>query len=74
MKLKDARKAAEAALGGKIPDVVASEILDYAKRKCMAVGKPRSYLPVLYENELLDFARRTEINMRGDELYVLGVS
>ena len=74
MKLKNVRKAVEAYIGGKIPDAVASEVLDYAKRKCMATGKPSSYLPILYEDELLDFFRRTQINMMGDDRYVLWVS
>ena len=74
MTLKQARASAEKQLGIRFPNSAAKEVLAYARRKCMAAGKPKSYLPVLYENELMDFARRVQINARGDKNYVLWVS
>lgn len=60
-----ARAAAEKALGFHIPDNIAEEVLDYAKRKCEQNRKPDSYLPLLYENELTDYYMRLAINLRG---------
>lgn len=37
-KLTEAREAAESSLGFKIPDVVATSILWYARRKCSLAG------------------------------------
>lgn len=47
-KLAEARQAAETSLGFKIPEVVATSILWYARRKCELAGEPESYLPLLY--------------------------
>ncbi len=65
-----ARAAAEKALGFHIPDNIAEEVLDYAKRKCEQNRKPDSYLPLLYENELTDYFMRLAINLRGGTGYV----
>ena len=48
-KLAEARQAAETSLGFKIPDVVATSVLWYARRKCELAEQPESYLPLLYE-------------------------
>lgn len=66
-KLTEARKAAESSLGFKIPDVVATSILWYARRKCSFAGQPESYLPLLYETELTDHYMRLEINQKGEK-------
>ena len=63
--LEIAREEAEEMLGFSIPDEVADEVLAYAKRKCSVCGKPASYLPLLYENELTDYFMRLAINLRG---------
>lgn len=69
--LRAAREAAEAKLGFTIPDEVADKVLAYAKRKCSVNGKPESYLPLLFQNELADHFMRLAINMRGGQNYVL---
>ena len=63
--IEKARASAEQMLGFSILDEVADEVLAYAKRKCAASGKPESYLPLLYENELTDHFMRLAINQRG---------
>ena len=63
--IRDAREAAEAELGFDIPDEVADEVLAYATRKCSVIGKPASYLPLLFQNELADYIIRMAINLRG---------
>lgn len=42
-KLTEAREAAESSLGFKIPDVVATSVLWYARRKCELAEQPESY-------------------------------
>lgn len=66
-KLTEAREAAESSLGFKIPDVVATSILWYARRKCSLAEQPESYLPLLYETELTDHYMRLEINQKGEK-------
>ena len=66
-KLTEAREAAESSLGFKIPDVVATGVLWYARRKCSLAGQPESYLPLLYETELTDHYMRLEINQKGEK-------
>ena len=70
--IREARKAAEKTLGFSVPDEVADEVLAYAKRKCSVSGKPDSYLPLLYENELTDYFMRKAINLRGGKNHVHG--
>ena len=41
-KLAEARQAAETSLGFKIPDVVATSVLWYARRKCELAEQPES--------------------------------
>lgn len=60
-----ARAAAERAMGFRIPDHIAEEVLAHTKRKCELNRKPDSYLPLLYENELTDYYMRLAINLRG---------
>ena len=69
--IRAAKEAAEADLGFNIPDEVADEVLAYAKRKCTVIGKPESYLPLLFQNELADHFMRLAINLRGGQNYVL---
>lgn len=63
-KLAEARQAAETSLGFKIPDVVATSVLWYARRKCELA---ESYLPLLYETELTDYYMRLAINLKGEK-------
>lgn len=64
-KLAEARQAAETSLGFKIPDVVATSVLWYARRKCELAEQPESYLPLLYETEL--YYMRLAINLKGEK-------
>ena len=59
---------AEETLGFRIPEVVATSILWYARRKCELAGEPESYLPLLYEPELTDHYMRLAINQKGEKL------
>lgn len=63
--IEEARAAAEETLGFSIPEDVAAEVLTYARRKCSEIGKPDSYLPLLYENELTDYYMRLAVNLKG---------
>ena len=51
----------------KIPDVVATSVLWYARRKCELAEQPESYLPLLYETELTDYYMRLAINLKGEK-------
>ena len=42
-----------------------ADVLNYTCRKCRAVGKPDDYIPVLFENELSDYALRKNISAKG---------
>lgn len=66
-KLTEAREAAESSLGFKIPDVVATSVLWYARRKCELAEQPESFLPLLYETELTDYYMRLAINLKGEK-------
>lgn len=66
-KLAEARQAAETSLGFKIPDVVATSVLWYARRKCELAEQPEIYLPLLYETELTDYYMRLAINLKGEK-------
>ena len=68
--IEAAKASAEETLGFLIPEDIAREVLEYAKRKRFVAGKPESYLPLLYENELTDYFMRLEINLRGEINYV----
>lgn len=63
-KLAEARQAAETSLGFKIPDVVATSVLWYARRKCELAEQPESFL---YETELTDYYMRLAINLKGEK-------
>ncbi len=70
MNTKEARRIevyVEAKLGVKIPAETANEVLEYTMRKLRVIGRPESYLPVLYENELRDYFMRTAINLKGEK-------
>ena len=67
-KIMAAREAAEETLGFRIPEVVATSVLWYARRKCELAGQPESYLPLLYETELTDHYMRMAINQKGEKL------
>ncbi len=66
----EARKCAEHAIGLRLPDSAARDVLMYAWRKLKVIEKPADYLPVLYENELRDFAMRLAINAIGGAVCV----
>ena len=63
--IAEARRSAEEKIGRKVDDFNAEKTLEYAKMKLMANGMPEEYLPILYENELLDWYTRLTINLRG---------
>lgn len=64
--IAEARASVEKKFGIQIPDEVADEVLRHARRKCELNGKPDSYLPLLYENELADYFMRLVINLKGE--------
>ena len=66
-KLTEAREAAESSLGFKIPDVVATSILWYARRKCSLAGQPEIYLPLLCAAGQTDLYKRVEMNQKGEK-------
>lgn len=72
--IEEARTAAEETLGFFIPDGIADDVLIYARRKCSVIGKPESYLPLLYENELTDYFMRLAVNLRGGMIHVHDLS
>ncbi len=66
---EEARRIEEqvaAKLGVKLPAETAKEVLEYTMRKLEVIGRPESYLPVLYENELRDYFMRAAINLKGE--------
>ena len=65
-KLKEAVSNAEQILGFHITGDVAAEVLMYAIRKCKVIGRDSSYLPLLFETELLDFHMRAAVNSRSE--------
>lgn len=67
-KLREAIINAEQILGIHITGDVAAEVLMYSIRKCKCIGKDTSYLPLLFENELLDFHMRAAINARSERV------
>ena len=69
-KLREAIINAEQILGIHITGDVAAEVLMYSIRKCKVIGKDSSYLPLLFEHELLDFHMRAAINARAAERMV----
>ena len=64
-KIVAAIESAERKLNKQIPDVVCFDVLLHSMRKCMVAGKDEAYLPILFENELLDHYMRQEINEKG---------
>ena len=72
-KLKEAIINAEQTIGHPVTGDVAAEVLMYAIRKCKVIGKDSSYLPLLFENELLDFYMRAEINARAKDMALGGM-
>ena len=61
----EARKCAECAIGLRLPDTATKDVLMYVWRKLRVIGETADYLPLLYENELRDFAIRLAINAIG---------
>lgn len=68
--LEQVVRNAEEKLGLFIPDSIAANVFQYAKRKCEVVGQPIEYLPILFENEITDYFLRLAVNMKGEENYV----
>lgn len=62
--LRNAIISAEKVLGFQIAPEIATEVLMYTVRKCKVSGKGADYLPILFENELLDYFIRAAINAR----------
>lgn len=58
----EAKKLVEHRIGFDIPEDVADQILDYSRRKCAFTKQPGDYLPLLYENELMDYYVRRAVN------------
>lgn len=69
-KIVAAIESAERKLNKQIPETVWFDVLMYSMRKCMAVGKDGEYLPILFENELLDHYMRQQFNGEGGCTYV----
>lgn len=67
-KLKEAICNAEQILGFHITGDVAAEVLMYSIKKCKVTGRDSSYLPLLFETELLDFHMRAAINARTERM------
>ena len=66
LRIVEAVDRAETALHRIIPEEIWLEVFFYAKRKLSYLGKPESYFPILFENELRDFYTRRAINLRGE--------
>lgn len=49
-------------IGVSITTDIAAKVLLYSITKCKSIGKDPSYLPILFENELVDFYTRAAIN------------
>lgn len=62
--LREALESAERTLGIKIDAEIAAEVLLYTVRKCQVQQQEASYLPILFETELLDHYMRMAINAR----------
>lgn len=69
-KIVAAIEATEKKLNKQIPYAVWFDVLMHSMRKCMVAGKEEAYLPILFENELLDHYMRQEINEKGGCGYV----
>lgn len=69
-KIVAAIESAERKLNKQIPETVWFDVLMYSMRKCMVVGKEEAYLPILFENELLDHYMRQEFTGKGGCSYV----
>lgn len=64
-KIVQAIEKVENLLGLRIPERVWVDVLQYSVQKLQAIGKPETYLPVLFQNELADYYTRMDINMKG---------
>lgn len=77
LKLNEELKAAvlsvETHSGIHFSNSVIYEVLRYSLSKLEYIRKEMSYLPILFENELRDYAAREEINKRGGRDYVYRV-
>lgn len=65
-KIQQAIKNAEKTLGFSIDKETADEVLQYSKRKCHIQGQDKSYLPILFENELTDYFFRLAITINSE--------
>lgn len=72
-KLKAVVLSAEKQTGIRFSNSVIYEVLRYSLYKLEYIRKEMSYLPVLFENELRDYAAREEINKKGGANYVYPV-
>lgn len=66
--LMKVRKTAEKQLNSTINRKDAKEILDYCNRKLHYIEKEESYLPLLYESELVSQMNAREIHRCSSEL------
>lgn len=72
-KLKAVVLSAEKQTGIRFSNSVIYEVLRYSLYKLEYIRKEMSYLPVLFENELRDYAAREEINKKRGTNYVYPV-
>ncbi len=61
----DAIETAGICTGRKLDFDTIVDVLMYSVRKLEVIGRGVDYLPLLFENELRDYAMREEINMIG---------
>lgn len=64
--LADAVLAAEIRARRPFDIMTVYEVLKYSLRKLEVIGKGMDYLPLLYEDELVQYAERERINQRGE--------
>ena len=57
-------------IGFEVPTDIALAVYDYTGRKCKCNGKGESYIPILFETELVDYFTRLAINMDGGLAHV----
>lgn len=64
--IRKALRTAEAMTGWTFSADDAYLILKHSERKAALCGKDDSYIPLLYENELVDFVMREKVNRAGE--------
>lgn len=65
-KIREALRTAETLTGWTFSADEAYRILKHTERKAMLCGKGESYIPLLYQNELVDFVMREKVNRAGE--------